>query len=147
MAPHLSFVAKQLGIMEILQKWRPQITGIRLQERSHDQTRRYHCTGTGTRLGRWWLWLISIFPRVVVKRQLMESSAYWFANRAYVKILSGGWSYWSEVYKWLDFVREGGATLVKPSPCKMFGQGKWQPQQIWYILKVTVYSMSYWSFI
>ena len=53
MAPHLSFVAKQLGIMEILQKWRPQIAGIRLQERSHDQTRRYHCTGTGTRLGRW----------------------------------------------------------------------------------------------
>jgi len=29
-----------------------------------------------------------------------------------------------KVYKWIDFVREGGATLVKPSPCKMFGQGK-----------------------
>ena len=29
-------------------------------------------------------------------------------------------------YKWLDFVREGGATLVEPSPCKMFGAGKWR---------------------
>ena len=31
-----------------------------------------------------------------------------------------------KVYKWLDFLREGGATLVKPSPCEMFGVGKWQ---------------------
>ena len=31
-----------------------------------------------------------------------------------------------KVYKWLDFVREGEATLVKPSPCQMFGAGKWR---------------------
>ncbi len=23
-----------------------------------------------------------------------------------------------KVYKWLDFLREGGVTIVKPSPCK-----------------------------
>ena len=29
-----------------------------------------------------------------------------------------------KVYKWLDFVREGGATLVKPSPCETLGMSK-----------------------
>ena len=36
-------------------------------------------------------------------------------------------SAWTDhtVYKWLDFLREGGATLVKPSPCELLGMGKW----------------------
>ena len=29
-----------------------------------------------------------------------------------------------KVYKWLDFVRVGGASLAEPSPCEIFGPGK-----------------------
>ena len=30
---------------------------------------------------------------------------------------------WNEgnVYKWIDFLRQGGAKLVEPSPCEPFG--------------------------
>lgn len=27
------------------------------------------------------------------------------------------------IYKWLDFIREGGARLVQPSPCEPLGKG------------------------
>lgn len=29
-----------------------------------------------------------------------------------------------KVYKWLDFIRKGGATVIKPSPCTLLGAGK-----------------------
>ena len=35
---------------------------------------------------------------------------------------------WNEgnVYKWIDFLREGGTRLVQPSPCKMVELGTWK---------------------
>ena len=29
-----------------------------------------------------------------------------------------------KVYKWLDFIHEGGASLVEPSPCEPLGRGR-----------------------
>ena len=54
---------------------------------------------------------VNIWDRVLPGPQIKEISASCVLDE------------WNEanVYKWADFLRQGGTTLLKPSPCKPFG--------------------------
>jgi len=54
MASHLPFLGKELGIVEILQRWLRKARRY-FQERLHDKTRWHPGTGTRARLEGWWL--------------------------------------------------------------------------------------------
>ena len=92
MASHLPFLGKDCGIMEIIQRWLCKTGRHKLQQRSHDTTRWHPGTGTRARLGRWWLWCQSIFPRNVIICQRMGSSASYFRNQRHVTVLSTRWT-------------------------------------------------------
>ena len=91
MASHLPFLGKNLGIMEILQRWLPKRRRHELSERSHDNKRWHPGTGTRPRLGQWRLRSQWIFPRNVIICQCMGSSAWYFKNQRDVTILSTRW--------------------------------------------------------
>ena len=91
MASHLPFLGKNLGIMEILQRWLPKRRRHELSERSHDNKRWHSGTGTRPRLCRWWLWSQWIFPRNVIICQRLGSSAWGFTNQRDVTVLSTRW--------------------------------------------------------
>ncbi len=50
-----------------------------------------------------------------------------------------------KVYKWLDFLREGGATVLKPSPCTLFGTGKWQFSKACFVNRESRHSGFLWN--